>query len=123
MASQSADLWERRRRAIRPILTGLAIVAAVGVTVGPVPAVLASLLWLGNRVLPGRHILANAAVVALIAVPVVWFAGSSLPLVPPAARVQDNIWAHQTAGLAVWLLFFATWLERTPEDRSWNERP
>jgi hypothetical protein len=92
-------------------------VAALGVavllTVGWAPALLAvGILLLDRFVLPGRHLVATCAVVALGCLPILWFAGSSLPLMPPSARIQDNTWTHQMGGLAVWLVFVAAWIDR-----------
>lgn len=114
MPRRSGEAWGGVSGARAVLLWTLAASVAVAVTVGPVAAVLVAVLLLADRARTGRHILANAAVVALLAVPVAWFAGSSLPLVPPAARLQDNVWAHQVAGLAVWLLFIAAWADRRP---------
>lgn len=114
MARDRGDAWRGVSGARAVMLWALVATVAVAVTVGPLAATLVAALLLAERARAGRHVLANAAVVALLAVPVAWFAGSSLPLVPPAARLQDNDWAHQIAGVAVWLLFLAAWSDRRP---------
>lgn len=87
--------------------------AAVWVTVGWVPSLLMVGILLSQRfVLPDRPVVASAAVVGLIALPIVWLVGSSLPLTPAVPRIRDNTWAHQVGGLAVWLLFLAAWRDR-----------
>ena len=93
---------------------------AVWVTGGWVAALVALLLLIGERVLrPGGRVLATAAVVLLVAVPVAWFLGSSLPLFPPSSRLNDNLFAHHLGGLAVWTLFLAACVEvRSPESDS-----
>ncbi|GAA4121509.1 hypothetical protein GCM10022415_24370 [Knoellia locipacati] len=89
--------------------------AAVWATVGWVAAVVALLLLVGERVVrPGGRVLATAAVVLLVAVPVAWFLGSSLPLYPPATRLNDNLVAHHIGGLAIWVHFLAACVEVRP---------
>lgn len=91
--------------------------AAVWSTVGWVAAVAAVLLLVADRLLwPGRRILATAAVGVLVAVPVAWFLGSSLPLFPPSTRLNDNLVAHHLGGLAVWTLFLAACVEVVPRE-------
>jgi hypothetical protein len=86
---------------------------AVLVTVGWVPSLLMVGILLTQRfVLPDRPVVASAAVVCLVALPILWFVGSSLPFTPAAPRIRDNTWAHQVGGLAVWLLFIAAWKDR-----------
>lgn len=89
---------------------------AISLTVGTVPAVLAMGILLADRyVFPDKRLVASAAFGALVVLPFVWFLGSSLPLMPPAPRIQDNTWAHQVGGLAVWLLFIVPWVDRAAE--------
>ncbi|GGB67657.1 hypothetical protein N798_14510 [Knoellia flava TL1] len=91
--------------------------AAVWATVGWVAAVAAVLLLVADRLVwPGRRILATAAAALVVAVPVVWFLGSSLPLFPPSVRLNDNLLAHQLGGLAVWTLFLAACVEVVPRE-------
>lgn len=108
-------------RPSRRALEALAwLVAAVAVwsTVGWVPAIVALFLIVGERVWrPDAHVLATAAVVLLALVPVAWFLGSSLPLFPPSLRLNDNLVAHQTGGLAIWTLFFAACVEVRSRER------
>lgn len=94
------------------VLLGV-IAAAVWFTVGPLSAVAAPLIVaVDRRISAERRLLATSAVVALTLVPVLWFVGTGLPLTPPAARIQDNVLAHEVGGLAVWLLFLAVLLDR-----------
>lgn len=100
----------------RPLEALLWVLAAAGVwaTVGWVAAGLALVLLVADRLLlPGRKVLPTAAVVLLAAVPVAWFLGSSLPFIPPATRLNDNLVAHHLGGLAVWTLFLAAAVEVT----------
>lgn len=91
--------------------------AAVWFTVGWLPAVVALLLIVGERLVrPHDHILATAAVVFLVLVPIAWFLGSSLPLFPPSLRLNDNLIAHQLGGLAIWTLFLAACVEVRPRE-------
>lgn len=104
-----------RRLVTRPpgefVLWAVAL-AAVWATVDWAPALVVLGLLVGDRLLrPDEHVLATAAVVLIVAVPVVWFLGSTLPLSPPSARLNDNVLAHQVGGLAVWTLFLAACAE------------
>ena len=91
--------------------------AAVWATVGWVAAATAVLLLVADRLVwPGRRVLATAAAVLVVAVPVVWFLGSSLPLFPPSTRLNDNLLAHQLGGLAVWTFFLAACVEVVPRE-------
>lgn len=85
---------------------------AVWLTVGLVASVAAGVLVALQRLGPQeRRIVATAAVIAMMLLPVAWFAGSVLPLFPPATRIQENSLAHQLGGLAMWLLFLAVVLD------------
>jgi hypothetical protein len=75
-----------------------------------------ALLLIERLVRPKSHVLSTVAVLLLVAVPIAWFLGSSLPLFPPASRLNDNVVAHHLGGLAVWVLFLAACVEvRTGE--------
>lgn len=101
-------------RASLEVLLWSAASAAVWATVGEVAAIVVlALLVTERRLLRGRRVLATSAVVLLAAVPAAWFLGSSLPLFPPAARLNDNLLAHHLGGLAVWTLFLAAIVEVT----------
>lgn len=99
---------------IRPATSTIAVVGTLASipaawwTVGPLASgiiiVLFVLRWF---VVPKRQIFQPAAVIAMAGVPVGWFAGSTLPLLPAAVRIGDNPTAHVIGGLAVWLLFLA----------------
>lgn len=95
------------------------VVAGAGVwfTVGWLPAlVVVALLVIERVVRPGTHVLANSGVALLVLVPIAWFLGSSLPLFPPATRLNDNLLAHQLGGLAIWILFLAACVEVRPRE-------
>ncbi|MDO5501541.1 MAG: hypothetical protein Q4G67_00065 [Actinomycetia bacterium] len=49
--------------------------------------------------------------------PLMWFAGSSLPLSPSVPRIQDNLPVHTVAGIAVWLLFVAALVDVAERQR------
>src|SRR5690606_30155045 len=89
---------------------------AVGVGVWASAGILTSILAITAGVLedvwPRRRILATAALVTLLLLPVVSFAVPTLPLSPPAVRIQENPLAHHVGGLAVWLMFLAALLDR-----------
>lgn len=86
--------------------------AAVWASVGWLPGIVVLLLIVGERLVkPDGHVLATAAVALLVSVPALWFLGSSLPLFPPSARLNDNLVAHQVGGLAIWTLFLASCVE------------
>lgn len=104
------------RRVWEPLVWIVASVA-VWVTVGWLPAIVTLLLIVGERLLrPDDHVLASAAVVFLVLVPIAWFLGSSLPLFPPSLRLSDNLVAHQVGGLAIWTLFLAACVEVRPRE-------
>lgn len=104
-----------------PWLLGVLTIGGVWVTVGPLAAaVVAGLLVIHRLLLPGRRVLATAALIGFVLIPVVWFVGSGLPLSPPAPRIQDNVLAHQVGGLAVWFLFIAV-MDETRASR--QQRP
>lgn len=104
------------RRLVEPLIWVLAS-AAVWFTVGWLPAIVTLLLLIGERMLrPDDHVLATAAVVLLVLVPITWFLGSSLPLFPPSLRLNDNLVAHQVGGLAIWTLFLAACVEVHPRE-------
>lgn len=108
---------DRSRRRALEVLAWLVAALAVWATVGSVPAIVALLLIVGERVVrPDGHVLATAAVVLLALVPVAWFLGSSLPLFPPSLRLNDNLVAHQLGGLAIWTLFLAACVEIHPRE-------
>ncbi|KGN32687.1 hypothetical protein N802_17155 [Knoellia sinensis KCTC 19936] len=95
----------------------LVVAICVWGTVGWLPAIVVLVLLVAERVIrPGSHVLSTAAVVLLAAIPVAWFLGSSLPLYPPAPRLNDNTLAHQLGGLAIWTLFLAACVEVNPEE-------
>lgn len=104
-------VWSARWRYLHVLVT-VGSVVGVWASVGAGAALVAAMLAALELVWPGRRILATAALIALILVPLVWFAGSDLPLSPPAPRIQDNALAHHVGGLAVWLMFLAALLER-----------
>ena len=111
----------RASRATRPALAEMLLwllaALAVWATVGVVASIVVlALLIAERRLLPGRRVLATAAVALLAAVPAAWFLGSSLPLFPPATRLNDNLLAHHLGGLAVWTLFLAAVVEVTHRD-------
>lgn len=98
-------------------LLWIVAVGAVWFTVGWIPALVTLALLAAERVVrPGSHVLATAAVVLLVCLPVVWFLGSALPLYPPAPRLNDNLLAHQLGGLALWTLFLAACVEVLPRE-------
>lgn len=95
-------------RNTRVVILAVGTTVALWLTVGLVTGIIAGILVVLDRlVLPGRHVLATSAVVALALIPILWFVGSELPLSPPALRIQDNAVAHHIGGLAVWLLFLS----------------
>jgi hypothetical protein len=51
--------------------------------------------------------LLTVALLVVVAVPLLWFAGASGDFNASAARIQQNVLAHQVGGLAVWLLAVA----------------
>lgn len=116
MSTRSPDHPARRSWRWEP-LVWIAAGGAVWFTVGWIPALLALALLVADRVVrPGSHVLATAGVVLLVCLPLVWFLGSSLPLYPPAPRLNDNLLAHQLGGLALWTLFLAACVEVVPRE-------
>jgi hypothetical protein len=85
-----------------------AFVLAVWATVGPWAAAAAAVIGVWHVVAPPppRRLL-TVALVAVVAVPLLWFAGASGDFNASAARIQQNVLAHQVGGLAVWLLTVA----------------
>lgn len=114
----------RARRQGAPYAVASALAAlGVAVTVGvPVALVVLALLAMNRVVGPQRRLLSTAAVVVLAVVPIAWFAGSSLPLSPPAPRIQDNELAHQVGGLGVWLLFLAALFDHVSQEEVRDEQ-
>lgn len=120
-----SGLWSRAGGGLRPVTTVIAIVTAaalVAITVGWPAAAVAALAVAVDRRWPQRRVLAWSAVAALAVLPAAWWWGSSLPLSPPAARLQDNALAHELAGLGVWLLVGAVASDLT-RDRHRRPRP
>ncbi|MDN5715805.1 MAG: hypothetical protein L0G89_01080 [Janibacter sp.] len=111
-----------RNRRIPPRAELVGAVMAVGaifVTVGGVAAFVAMIvLALDRAVLPARRVLGTFAVVAFALVPLLWFAGSTLPLDPPIPRIQANAAAHQAGGVAVWMLFLTVCFTLRPHEGS-----
>lgn len=109
-----------RSRAIpSAILVTFMAIPGVWWTVGPIAAgVVAGLLAIDRFVFPGLPVFRIAAVAVMGLVPFAWFAGSTLPLFPAVPRIQDNVLAHNVAGLAVWLLFLGALWGVVAQDRS-----
>lgn len=95
----------------------LGTTAGVAVTVGYVAAGLCAVLGAVSLLRRTPRLLAVAALAATVLVPIMWFAGSDLPLSTPAPRIQDNALAHQVGGLAVWLMFLAVVLDENRSTR------
>lgn len=96
------------------VLVGATLVVSLSVlaTVGGLAAcVVGSLLILDLVSRRSQHLLANAALVALLLLPAIWFIGATGPLYPPAPRIQANTLAHQIGGAAVWLMALAVVVE------------
>lgn len=107
------------RTSLRPLLGSLAVTLLVWATVGPWAAIGAAVLLVWDVwAAPSRKVLTTATVALLVALPVVWLLGSSLPLSPPTPRLQDNVAAHQLGGLAIWMLAVAVWRDISPLERS-----
>ncbi|WP_353953642.1 hypothetical protein V6K52_09605 [Knoellia sp. S7-12] len=106
------------RPRLRTALGCAAITVLVWATVGGWAALGAGALLVYDRVFaPDRRFLATATVILLMAIPVVWLLGSSIPLDSPSTRLQDNTAAHQLGGLAIWMLCVAAWLDISPLER------
>lgn len=91
-----------------PMVLAVLAVPAIWWTVGSFAAgLVAVLLVLDWIVFPDRQVLPRIAVLVMLGVPMAWFIGSGLPLYPSVPRIQSNMLAHSTAGVAVWLLFLA----------------
>ena len=97
-------------------------VVGVAVTVGYVVAALAAVLGAISLRWRQPRLLSLAAFAAMVLVPLTWFAGSGLPLSPPAPRIQDNTLAHHVGGLAVWLMFVAVVLDENRWGPDANDR-
>lgn len=109
----------KRRASVGSVLGGVVVTLLVWLTVGKWAAVAAAVLLLWDVVAaPSRKVLATASVALLVALPLVWLLGSSLPLSTPSLRLQDNVAAHQLGGLAIWMLFVAAWRDVSPLERS-----